>query len=256
MGTSIGLKNGIKNSNTLYERAKQVIGSGTNTFSRAPGVFPDGVAPKFLDKQDGCHTWDVDGNEFIDMVMGCGPITLGHNHPVINNAIRNQMDKGGILYSMLNPLEVEVAEKLINVIDGAEMVKFSKNGSDVCAASVRLARHVTGRDVIFQWGYHGFQDWYIGTTDRNAGVPQAVRDLTISFDYEDTDKLRKLFEKHKGQVAAIVMEPVIGQRHMCGNCFDYKTGKYRQHPIKSLKACEKDPNMKILKAVMNFSKIN
>ena len=126
METSIGLKKGIKNSNALYERAKKVIGSGTNTFSRAPGVFPDGVAPKFLDKQDGCHTWDVDGNKFIDMVMGCGPITLGHNHPVINNAIKKQMDKGGILYSMLNPLEVEVAEKLIDVIDCVEMVKFSK----------------------------------------------------------------------------------------------------------------------------------
>lgn len=215
MSTSIGLKNGIENSNAWYERAKNVIGSGTNTFSRAPGVFPDGVAPKFLDKQDGCHTWDVDGNEFIDMVMGCGPVTLGHNHPVINAAITKQLAKGGILYSMLNPLEVEVAEKLTDVISYAEMVKFSKNGSDVCAASVKLARHITGRDLIFQWGYHGFQDWYIGTTDRNAGIPKAVRDLTLSFDYEDTDKLRQMFEQYKGQVAAIVMEPVIGQRQVC-----------------------------------------
>ncbi|MDA9657720.1 aminotransferase class III-fold pyridoxal phosphate-dependent enzyme [bacterium] len=249
----IGLKNGIQKSNELYDRAKNVIGSGTNTFSRAPGVFPDGVAPKFLDKQDGCHTWDVDGNRFIDMVMGCGPVTLGHNHPVINNAIIDQMDKGGILYSMLNPLEVEVAEKLIDVIDCAEMVKFSKNGSDVCAASVKLARHVTGRDMIFQWGYHGFQDWYIGTTDRNAGVPQVVRDLTLSFDYEDTDKLREMFQKYKGKVAAVVMEPVIGQRHMCSHCFDFNTGKYRQHPVKSFQACEKDPNMHILKEIKEIA---
>ena len=84
------------------------------------------------------------------------------------------------------------------------MVKFSKNASDVCAASVRLARHVTGRDVIFQWGYHGFQDWYIGTTDRNAGVPQAVGDLTISFDYEDTDKLREFPDAEISATSSII----------------------------------------------------
>ena len=94
MSNNIGLKNGIKESDILYERAKKVIASGTNTFSRAPGVFPDGVSPKFLERQYGSHTWDVDGNEYIDMVMGCGPVTIGHNHPDINNAIKEQMNKG------------------------------------------------------------------------------------------------------------------------------------------------------------------
>lgn len=164
MSSNIGLKNGIKESDSLYGRAKKVIASGTNTFSRAPGVFPDGASPKFLERQFGSHTWDVDGNEYIDMVMGCGPVTIGHNHPDINNAIKAQMDKG-ILFSMLNPLEVEVAEKLVDCIPCAEMVKFSKNGSDVCAASIKIARHVTKRDMIFCWGYHGFADWYIATTD-------------------------------------------------------------------------------------------
>jgi len=252
LNKNIGLKNGIKESNKLYERAKKVIASGTNTFSRAPGVFPDGAAPKFLEKQDGSHTWDVDGNEYIDMVMGCGPVTLGHNHPVINNAIKKQLDKG-ILFSMLNPLEVEVSEKLIKTIPCAEMVKFSKNGSDVCAASVRLARHVTGKDVVFQWGYHGFHDWYIGTTDRNAGVPKAVRDLTVSFDYEDVGKLKKMFSEYKNKVAAVIMEPVIGQKHRCSNCFDDKKQQYRQHPIKSFKACKNDQNMKILKEIKKIA---
>ena len=215
MNKTIGLKKGIKASNDLYERAKKVIGSGTNTFSRSPGVFPDGVSPKFLDKQQGSHTWDVDGNEYIDMVMGCGPVTIGHNHPDINNAIKEQMDKGGILYSMLNPLEVEVAEKLVDCIPCAEMVKFSKNGSDVCAASIKIARHVTGRDVIFCWGYHGFADWYISTTDRNSGIPNAVKDLTKTFDYNDIDGLRKMFEKYKDRVAAVIMEPVIAEKPKC-----------------------------------------
>ena len=124
----LGLHNGISRSDELYDKAKKFIASGTNTFSRAPGVFPDGAAPKFLLKQDGSHTWDVDGNEYIDMVMGCGPVTLGHNHPAVNNAIKRQMEDG-TLYSMLHPLEVEVAEKIVKCIPSAEMVKFSKKYS-------------------------------------------------------------------------------------------------------------------------------
>jgi glutamate-1-semialdehyde 2,1-aminomutase len=211
MSNNIGLKNGIKESNILYERAKKVIASGTNTFSRAPGVFPDGVSPKFLEKQYGSHTWDVDGNEYIDMVMGCGPVTIGHNHPDINNAIKAQLDKG-TLFSMLNPLEVEVAEKLVDCIPCAEMVKFSKNGSDVCAASIKIARHVTKRDMIFCWGYHGFADWYIATTDRNSGIPQAVKDLSKTFEYNDIDGLKAMFEQYKDRVAAVIMEPVIVEK--------------------------------------------
>jgi len=211
MSSNIGLKNGIKESNNLYERAKKVIASGTNTFSRAPGVAPDGVSPKFLERQFGSHTWDVDGNEYIDMVMGCGPVTIGHNHPDINNAIKAQLDKG-TLFSMLNPLEVEVAEKLVDCIPCAEMVKFSKNGSDVCAASIKIARHVTKRDMIFCWGYHGFADWYIATTDRNSGIPQAVKDLSKTFEYNDIDGLKAMFEQYKDRVAAVIMEPVIAEK--------------------------------------------
>jgi len=211
VNSNIGLKNGIRESNNLYERAKKVIASGTNTFSRAPGVFPDGVAPKFLERQYGSHVWDVDGNEYIDMVMGCGPVTIGHSHPEINNAIKQQIDKG-ILFSMLNPLEVEVAEKLVDCIPCAEMVKFSKNGSDVCAASIKIARHVTKRDMIFCWGYHGFADWYIATTDRNSGIPQAVKDLSKTFEYNDIDGLKAMFEQYKDRVAAVIMEPVIVEK--------------------------------------------
>jgi glutamate-1-semialdehyde 2,1-aminomutase/spore coat polysaccharide biosynthesis protein SpsF len=211
MTKKMGLKNGIKKSNELYERAKKVIASGTNTFSRAPGVFPDGVAPKFLVRQYGSHVWDVDDNEYIDMVMGCGPVTIGHNHPAINDAIKKQMENG-ILFSMLNPLEVEVAEKLVDCIPCAEMVKFSKNGSDVCSASIKLARHVTQKDMIFCWGYHGFADWYISTTDRNAGIPQAVKDLTKLFEYNDLDGLKEMFRTYKGNVAAVIMEPIIAEK--------------------------------------------
>ena len=207
----LGLRNGMKKSDELWERALKVIATGTQTFSRSPGVFPDGAAPKYVVRQKGSHVWDVDGNEFIDMVMGCGPTTLGHNYEPINEAIKKQMENG-ILFSLLNPLEVEVAEKLTSCIPCAEMVKFSKNGSDVCAAAVRLARAITGRDMIFCYGYHGFHDWYIGSTDRNAGIPKCVRELTKPFEYNNIDGLREMFEKHKGEVAAVIMEPVIAEK--------------------------------------------
>lgn len=207
----LGLKKGIKRSNELWKRALQIIPTGTQTFSRSPGVFPDGAAPKYLIRQKGSHVWDVDGNEYIDMVMGCGPVTLGHNLKSTNNAIKKQLEEG-ILFSMLHPLEIEVAEKLIECIPCAEMVKLSKNGSDATASAVRLARAVTNRDMIFCYGYHGFQDWYIGSTDRNAGVPKCVRELTKPIKYNDIDGLLKMFEEYKKQVAAVIMEPVIGEK--------------------------------------------
>ncbi len=208
---NLGLKKGIKKSDKLWNRALQVIATGTQTFSRSPGVFPDGAAPKYVIRQKGSHVWDVDGNEFIDMVMGCGPTTLGHNCKPINDAIKRQMNKG-ILFSLLHPLEVEVAEKLVECIPCAEMVKFSKNGSDVCAAAVRLARAITGKEMIFCYGYHGFQDWYIGSTERNAGVPKCVCALTKPFEYNNIEGLRKMFEKYSGRVAAVIMEPVIAEK--------------------------------------------
>ena len=244
----LGLRNGIVRSNELCEKAKQFIASGTNTFSRAPGVFPDGAAPKFLLRQEGSHTWDVDGNEFIDMVMGCGPVTLGHNHPVVNDAIKRQLEDG-TLYSMLHPLEVEVAEKLINCIPSAEMVKFSKNGSDVCAAAVRLARHVTNRDMVFCWGYHGFHDWYIGTTDRSAGIPQAIKDLSKTFEYGDASALEEQFRQHEGNVAAVIMEPVIGQRQ---ECYYDSIGMQREFR----KPCSNCPQVDFLRQVVEIAHRN
>lgn len=244
----LGLKKGIKKSNELYKQALKYIGSGTNTFSRAPGVFPDGAAPKFLKKQTGSYVWDVDGNKYIDMVMGCGPVTLGHGNTQINNAIKKQL-KDGILYSMLHPLEVEVAQKLSKCIPYGEMFKFSKNGSDVCAASIKIARHITKRDIILCWGYHGFQDWYVGTTDRNAGIPKAVRELTKTFEYHDLEGLKKLFKKHKNKVAAVIMEPVIGQKPSCSIVNGCKNKIYN-------KVCKGCPQSKFLKEVKKITHSN
>ena len=157
---------------------------------------------------------DVDGNEYIDMVMGCGPVTLGHKNKKIDKAIKKQLNKG-ILFSMINNLEVELAERLVKTIPSAEMVKFFKNASDVCAAAVRLSRFCTKRDLVICYGYHGFHDWYIGSTDKSFGIPNDIKKLTKVFDYGDINALRKTVKKYKNRIAAIIMEPVIGQRQTC-----------------------------------------
>ena len=105
--------------------------------------------------------------------------------PLIDNAIKKQLNKG-ILFSMINNLEIELAELLVKTIPSAEMVKFSKNASDVCAASVRLARYYTKKDLVICYGYHGFHDWYIGSTDKSYGIPSNVKNLTKTFDYATT----------------------------------------------------------------------
>ena len=242
----IGLKNGIRKSNKLYEKAKKYIASGTSTFSRAPGVFPDGGAPKVLVKQKGCRVWDVDGNEYIDMVMGCGPVTLGHRNNKIDKAIKKQLNKG-ILFSMINNLEVELAESLVKTIPSAEMVKFSKNASDVCAAAVRLSRFYTKKDIIICYGYHGFHDWYIGSTDKSHGIPNDIKKLTKVFDYGDLDGLKKTVQKYKDNIAAIIMEPVIGQRQTCS--YDNKENKRR-----FMKPCINCNQVKTLKEIKKIAK--
>jgi glutamate-1-semialdehyde aminotransferase len=243
-----GLNNGIKNSNNLYKKAKKYIASGTTTFSRSPGVFPDGASPKFLLKQKGCEVWDVDGNKYVDMVMGCGPVTLGHCNKRIDNAIKQQLKKG-TLFSLINTLEVELAHNLIKNIPSAEMIKFSKNASDVCAAAVKMARFITKKKYILCYGYHGFQDWYIGSTDRNFGIPNEIRKLTIPFDYNDIQGLKKLFKKYKNNIAAVIMEPVIGQRQLC--TYDNKNNQR----IK-LECCKNCPQKKILQEIRKITKKN
>jgi glutamate-1-semialdehyde 2,1-aminomutase/spore coat polysaccharide biosynthesis protein SpsF len=188
-------------------RARAVIPGCAQTFSKGPGMFVQGIAPNFLSHGDGAYVWDVDGTRYIDYISGLGPNILGYANEAVNEAVYKQMRKG-VSFSLPHTIEVEVAELLRELIPCAEMVRFGKNGSDATSGAVRLARAFTGRDLVFCCGYHGWQDWYIGTTSRGLGVPEAVRQLTIPFPYNDLDVLRKLFEKHAGKVACVIMEPV------------------------------------------------
>ena len=163
----------ITESDVLYQRALQVIPGATQTLAKGPEQHVFGVAPKYLARGKGSHVWDVDGNEYLDMSMAIGPLSLGYSYPAVDRAIREQLSQG-ITFSLMSPLEVEVAELISEHVPCAERVRFSKTGCDVTTAAVRLARAFTGRARVICCGYHGWHDWYIATTDRGKGVPEAV----------------------------------------------------------------------------------
>ena len=194
-------------SEEYWNRTRGLIPCGTQTLSKSPSQYVEGVAPKYLLKGKGCHVWDVDGNEYIDYGMGLHPIILGYAYPAVDEAIKRQLAHG-ITFTLNHPLEVELAEGLRGLIPCAEMVRFGKNGSDVTSAAIRVSRAYTGRDKVACCGYHGWQDWYIGATERNKGVPGAVRELTKTFEYNRIDTLRRLFRENPGEIAAVIMEPV------------------------------------------------
>jgi glutamate-1-semialdehyde aminotransferase/spore coat polysaccharide biosynthesis protein SpsF (cytidylyltransferase family)/predicted dehydrogenase len=197
----------IEKSREWAERAAKVIPGSAQTFSKGADQHVRGVAPVFLAKGKGCRVWDVDGNEYIDYIQGLLPNILGYAHEEVNLAVAEQLSQGHS-FSLPHPVEVELAERLTRLIPCAEKVRFGKNGSDATSGAVRAARAFTGNERIACCGYHGWQDWYIGSTTRHAGVPEAVRALTHPFVYNDLESLRKVLKEHPGEFAAVIMEPV------------------------------------------------
>jgi glutamate-1-semialdehyde aminotransferase len=197
----------ITKSLAWLERAQEVIPGCAQTFSKGSSQHVRGVAPMFLAKGKGYRVWDVDGNEYIDYIQGLLPNILGYAHEGVNAAVAEQLGQGHS-FSLPHPLEVELAERLVRIIPCAEKVRFGKNGSDATSGAVRAARALTGRERIACCGYHGWQDWYIGSTTRNAGVPGAVRALTHPFTYNNLDSLWELLDEHPNEFAAVIMEPV------------------------------------------------
>ena len=187
------------------QRAMRVIPGCSSSYSRAPMSFVQGVAPVFAQSASGCVLVDVDGNEYLDFAMGLCPVLLGHAHPVTVESLARHMGDGSV-YTLPHRAEVELAEKIVELCPCAEKVRFGKNGSDATAAAVRVSRAITGRDKIALCGYHGWQDFYIGQTDQNSGVPKAVRDLSLPFAYNDIASLERLFEKNPGEIACVLME--------------------------------------------------
>lgn len=207
IGTPAEVKD-FSRSRSLQPKAHKLIPGGAHTYAKGDDQYPE-QAPGFIVRGRGCHVWDVDGNEFIEYGMGLRAVTLGHAYePVVEAAYRQMML--GANFTRPAPIEVDLADALLQVIDGADMVKFSKNGSDVTTAAVKLARAFTGRDLVAICVDHPFfsiDDWFIGTTEVNAGIPEAIIRMTLKFHYNDLQSLRDLFAKYPHQIACVVMEP-------------------------------------------------
>ena len=185
----------------------RTIPLGTQTFSKSHTQYPRGVSPHFVERGEGSQVWDVDGNKYIDFSNSLAAVTLGYADPHVTDAVTRQLTRG-VVFTLAHPTEIACAEKIVDMVPCAEMVRFGKNGSDATAGAVRLARAHTGRDRLMVCGYHGWQDWYIGSTSRNQGVPRAVSELTHPVPYNDLDAVLGMFRSYPGEFAAIVLEPM------------------------------------------------
>ena len=205
----------------LYERAMELIPGGTQLISRRPTRVACGVSPVYAARAAGARFWDVDGWEYIDWISGIGAILLGYADPVVDEAVREQI-AAGTGYSVNHELEIELAEELCRTIPCAQMVRYAKCGGEACAIAVRIARGVTGRDKVLFCGYHGWHDWYLAANlaeevSLNAhlfpgiepiGVPRALTGTAVPFAYGDLAALGELLDRHRGQTAAVIMEPL------------------------------------------------
>lgn len=201
------MSNRYKKSEEFLQRAEKTVPLGSQTFSKSKTQLPIGISPFFASKGQGAYIWDVDGNKYIDFVNSLAAITLGYNDKRVTKAVTEQLEKGTI-FSLAHELEFLVAEKICEMVPCAERVRFGKNGSDATSGAIRIARAYTKKDYVLVCGYHGWQDWYIGSTTRNGGVPKATQELTHKFTYNDINSLEDKIKELKGNIAAVIMEPV------------------------------------------------
>jgi glutamate-1-semialdehyde 2,1-aminomutase len=198
----------FENSTRLRSRAHRLIPGGCHTYAKGDDQYPV-LSPGFIARGAGCHVWDADGNEYLEYGMGNRAVALGHAYPTVVYAAQQALS-GGCNFTRPAIIEVECAERLLSLVDGAEMVKFCKDGSDATSGAVRLARAYTGRDLVACCADHPFfsvDDWFIGTTEMNTGIPETVQKLTITFRYNDVASVQALFQRHPGQIAALILEP-------------------------------------------------
>src|ERR1700750_2120270 len=171
-------------SNAYVSAAHDLIPGGAHTYAKGDDQYPEGMAP-IIERGAGCRVWDIDGNEFLEFGSGLRSTTLGHGFEPVVRAVQRQL-ADGVNFVRPHRLEREAAERMIDLIPSADMVKFGVTGSDATTAAVRLARACTGRDMVAVCQQHPFfstDDWFIGTTPMSAGIPQAARRVTVKFAY-------------------------------------------------------------------------
>jgi glutamate-1-semialdehyde 2,1-aminomutase len=195
-------------SDQLRLKAHRIIPGGCHTYAKGDDQYPV-LSPGFIARGEGCRVWDVDGNSFIEYGMGNRAVGLGHAYPEVVSAARHELARG-CNFTRPSELEVACAEQFLELVTSADMVKFCKDGSDATSGAVRLARAYTGRDMIARCADHPFfstDDWFIGTTPMNAGIPEAVQKLTDTFPYGDLAAVEAMFGRHPGGIAALILEP-------------------------------------------------
>jgi glutamate-1-semialdehyde 2,1-aminomutase len=201
------LLNRYLESNRMLPEVEELIPLASQTFSKSRTQYPPLISPLFASRSHGCKTWDIDGNEYIDLVSSLAAVTLGYGDADVNEAVKKQLDLG-VTLTLPGLLEYEVASLIRDLVPSAERIRFAKTGSDATAGAIRLARAFTGRDHVLLGGYHGWQDWYIGSTSMNLGVPKSVSILSHSFLLNDLDSLEKLFTELPNSIAALILEPI------------------------------------------------
>lgn len=192
----------------LNKKFNHLIPGGGHTYAKGDDQFPESM-PVYIERGQGCHIWDVDGNEYIEYAMGLRSVTLGHNFKPVVDAAYRQMLKG-TNFGRPARIELECAEAFLGIIKNAEMVKFSKNGSDSTDGAIKIARAYTGRDMVGICADHPFfsvSDWFIGTTPMNSGIPVSIPQMTIKFYYNDLESIEKMFAEYPGKIACIILEP-------------------------------------------------
>ena len=189
------------------KRAHAVIPGAAHTYAKGDDQYAEGLAP-VIARGRGCRVWDLDGNEYLEFGAGVRSVTLGHGYPRVCEAAQRAM-WDGVNFARPHRLELEAAEAFLRCVPGAEMVKFAKNGSDATTAAVKLARAVTGRDLVAvcrDQPFFSVDDWFIGHTHTPAGVPEAVRRLTVTFRFNDLAAAEALFAERGSDLACVMLE--------------------------------------------------
>jgi glutamate-1-semialdehyde 2,1-aminomutase len=198
-------------STAMQQRLHELVPGGAHTYARGSDQYPEGMAP-VIARGDGAHVQDVDGNWYVEYGMGLRSVTLGHAYAPVVEAV-TEAARSGVSFSRPSVYELRAAEAFLEQVPGADMVKFAKNGSDATTAAVKLARAATGRELVAicrSQPFFSTDDWFIGTTEMDAGIPGAQRDLTVEFDYNDLGSVESLLERHPGQVSCVVLEAATG----------------------------------------------
>ena len=197
----------LEESLRIQKRFNDLIPGGCHTYAKGDDQYPQ-FMPVYIAKGRGSHVWDIDGNEYIEYGMGMRCVTLGHAFGPVVDAARRQM-RLGTNYVRPAKIELDCAEEFLSIVDGADMVKFCKDGSDATSGAIKLARAHTARDMVAICGDHPFfsvDDWFIGTTAMAAGIPQSTRELTVKFHYNDIASVKELFGRYPGKISCVILE--------------------------------------------------